>query len=391
MALFAEILSVNISLFAERCLILNKTIDMYIHQLNNWTDFKYSSEELVFSLAQARYMQGRILGEMQAIGFTLREEALLTTLTLDVLKSTEIEGELLNKEQVRSSIARRLGINIPGMVNSGRDVDGVVEMLLDATQNYKEPLTHERLFGWHAALFPTGWSGMYRIEAGKYRTGEMQVVSGAMGKERVHYEAPKPESLYSEMDKFLLWFNSESSIDYVVKAAIAHLWFITIHPFDDGNGRIARAITDMLLARSDGSSQRFYSMSNQILSERKTYYDILEKTQHGNGDITNWILWFIKCLEGALLSTEILLESILVKARFWDTHVHTPLNERQRTMLNKLLDGFEGKLTSGKWAKITKCSADTALNDIKDLMAKNILCKAEDGGRSTNYILKIKG
>ena len=391
MALFAEILSVNISLFAERCLILNKTIDMYIHQLNNWTDFKYSSEELVFSLAQARYMQGRILGEMQAIGFTLREEALLTTLTLDVLKSTEIEGELLNKEQVRSSIARRLGINIPGMVNSGRDVDGVVEMLLDATQNYKEPLTHERLFGWHAALFPTGWSGMYRIEAGKYRTGEMQVVSGAMGKERVHYEAPKPESLYSEMDKFLLWFNSESSIDYVVKAAIAHLWFITIHPFDDGNGRIARAITDMLLARSDGSSQRFYSMSNQILSERKTYYDILEKTQHGNGDITNWILWFIKCLEGALLSTEILLESILVKARFWDTHVHTPLNERQRTMLNKLLDGFEGKLTSGKWAKITKCSADTALNDIKDLMAKNILCKAEDGGRSTKYILKIRG
>ena len=355
MALFAEILSVNISLFAERCLILNKTIDMYIHQLNNWTDFKYSSEELVFSLAQARYMQGRILGEMQAIGFTLREEALLTTLTLDVLKSTEIEGELLNKEQVRSSIARRLGINIPGMVNSGRDVDGVVEMLLDATQNYKEPLTHERLFGWHAALFPTGWSGMYRIEAGKYRTGEMQVVSGAMGKERVHYEAPKPESLYSEMDKFLLWFNSESSIDYVVKAAIAHLWFITIHPFDDGNGRIARAITDMLLARSDGSSQRFYSMSNQILSERKTYYDILEKTQHGNGDITNWILWFIKCLEGALLSTEILLESILVKARFWDTHVHTPLNERQRTMLNKLLDGFEGKLTSGKWARISNC------------------------------------
>jgi len=362
---------------------------MYIHQLNNWNDFRYSSEGLVSALAQVRYMQGRLLGQMQGLGFSLREEALLTTLTLDVLKSTEIEGEILNKEQVRSSIARRLGLNVSGMVNSTRDVDGVVEMMLDATQRYNEPLSHERLFGWHAALFPTGWSGMYRIEVGKYRTGEMQVVSGAMGKERVHYEAPKPELLSDEMEKFLLWFNRESSLDSVIKAAIAHLWFITIHPFDDGNGRIARAITDMLLARSDGSSQRFYSMSNQILNERKAYYAILEHTQHGNGEITDWLLWFIKCLNGALSSTEILLGSILTKARFWDTHAQTSLNDRQRTMLNKLLDGFDGKLTSGKWAKITRCSADTALNDIKDLMAKDILCKAEDGGRSTNYVLSI--
>ncbi len=362
---------------------------MYIHQLNNWNDFRYSSEGLVSALAQVRYMQGRLLGQMQGLGFSLRAEALLTTLTLDVLKSTEIEGEILNKEQVRSSIARRLGLNVSGMVNSTRDVDGVVEMMLDATQRYNEPLSHERLFGWHAALFPTGWSGMYRIEVGKYRTGEMQVVSGAMGKERVHYEAPKPEIVSDEMEKFLSWFNHESSLDSVIKAAIAHLWFITIHSFDDGNGRIARAITDMLLARSDGSSQRFYSMSNQILNERKTYYDILERTQHGNGEITDWLLWFIKCLNGALSSTEILLGSILTKARFWDTHAQTSLNERQRTMLNKLLDGFDGKLTSGKWAKITKCSADTALNDIKDLMVKDILCKAEDGGRSTNYVLSI--
>jgi len=289
---------------------------MYIHQLNNWNDFRYSSEGLVSALAQVRYMQGRLLGQMQGLGFSLREEALLTTLTLDVLKSTEIEGEILNKEQVRSSIARRLGLNVSGMVNSTRDVDGVVEMMLDATQRYNEPLSHERLFGWHAALFPTGWSGMYRIEVGKYRTGEMQVVSGAMGKERVHYEAPKPELLSDEMEKFLLWFNRESSLDSVIKAAIAHLWFITIHPFDDGNGRIARAITDMLLARSDGSSQRFYSMSNQILNERKAYYAILEHTQHGNGEITDWLLWFIKCLNGALSSTEILLGSILTKARF---------------------------------------------------------------------------
>ena len=362
---------------------------MYIHQLNNCNNFRYNSEELISALAQVRYMQGRLLGEMQGLEFSHREEALLTTLTLDVLKSTEIEGELLNKDQVRSSIARRLGLNVSGMINSTRDVDGAVEMMLNATQRYNEPLTHKRLFGWHAALFPTGWSGMYRIEVGKYRTGEMQVVSGAMGKERVHYEAPKPELLDDEMVKFLSWFNNESSLDSVIKAAIAHLWFITIHPFDDGNGRIARAITDMLLARSDGSSQRFYSMSNQILNERKAYYDVLEKPQHGSGDITNWILWFVECLKESLLSTETLLESILIKARFWDRHAQTLLNERQQTMLNKLLDGFDGKLTSGKWAKITKCSTDTALNDIKDLIGKEILCKAEDGGRSTNYILKI--
>lgn len=361
---------------------------MYIHQHNHWTDFSYDKEKVLSALANVRYMQGKLLGRMCNLGFSLREEAMLTTLTLDVLKSTEIEGELLNKEQVRSSIARRLGLNVSGLVNSTRNVDGVVEMMLDATQRYNEPLTEERLFGWHAALFPTGWTGMYRIEVGQYRSGEMHVVSGAMGKEIIHYEAPKPEFLPNAMKKFIDWLNTESPLDTVLKAAIAHFWFITIHPFDDGNGRIARAITDMLLARSDGSSQRFYSMSNQILNDRKAYYDILEKTQRSDGDITGWLMWFIQCLDGALNSNENILESILAKARFWDTHAQTLLNKRQKRMLNKLLDGFDGKLSSGKWAKITKCSTDTALNDIKDLISKDILRKTDEGGRSTNYELK---
>lgn len=325
---------------------------------------------------------------MESLGFSLKEEAVLTTLTLDVLKSTEIEGEILNKDQVRSSIARKLGITVNGIVASSRNVDGVVEMMLDATQHYDSPLTKKRLLGWHAALFPTGYSGMYKIEVGKYRTGDMQVVSGAMGKEKIHYEAPKPNLVESEMANFLDWLNNgHISIDPVLKAAIAHFWFITIHPFDDGNGRIARAITDMLLARSDNTSQRFYSVSNPILEERKVYYDILEKTQRGDGDITNWLLWFLSCLEKALINTEKILESTIVKAKFWEQHSQTSLNNRQRIMLNKLLDGFDGKLTSSKWAKITKTSPDTALRDIQDLISKGILQKEAQGGRSTNYEL----
>lgn len=328
------------------------------------------------------------MGEMESLGFSLREEAMLTTLTLDVLKSSEIEGEQLDRDQVRSSIARRLGLDVSGLVSSTRNVDGVVEMMLDATQNYSRSLNNERLFGWHAALFPTGWSGMYRIEVGKYRSGDMQVISGAMGKEKVHYQAPGAERVASEMTHFLNWLNGVEEIDPVIKAAIAHFWFITIHPFDDGNGRIARAITDMLLARSDNSTQRFYSMSNQILLDKKHYYDILEKTQRGNSDITEWVLWFLACLEQALLSTETVLNSILAKARFWDTHTQTSLNDRQQKMLNKLLDGFDGKLTTSKWAKINKCSPDTALLDIKDLITKGILRKTNEGGRSTNYELR---
>lgn len=324
---------------------------------------------------------------MESLGFPLQEEAVLTTLTLDVLKSSEIEGEVLNKDQVRSSIARRLGLEISGLVDSTRNVDGVVEMMLDATQNYKSALTEERLFGWHAALFPMGYSGMYKIEVGKYRSGAMQVVSGAMGKEKVHYEAPEAQRVEAEMTSFLEWFNNGSQTDPVIKAAIAHFWFVAIHPFDDGNGRIARAIADMQLARSDKSPQRFYSMSNQILAERKQYYQILETAQRGKGDITDWLEWFLACLERALLGSEDVLKAVLAKAKFWESHGQAALNDRQRLMLNKLLDGFDGKLTSSKWAKITKCSPDTALRDIQDLIGKDILRKEAGGGRSTNYEL----
>ena len=361
---------------------------MFVYQKQDWSDFKWDSDKIVPLLGNVRHLQGKLLGQMESLGFSLKEEAVLTTLTLDVLKSTEIEGEILNKDQVRSSIARKLGITVNGIVAFSRNVDGVVEMMLDATQHYDSPLTKKRLLGWHAALFPTGYSGIYKIEVGKYRTGDMQVVSGTMGKEKIHYEAPKPNLVESEMANFLDWLNNGYiSIDPVLKAAIAHFWFITIHPFDDGNGRIARAITDMLLARSDNTSQKFYSVSNQILEERKVYYDILEKTQRGDGDITNWLLWFLSCLEKALINTEKILESTIVKAKFWEQHSQTSLNNRQRIMLNKLLDGFDGKLTSSKWAKITKTSPDTALRDIQDLISKGILQKEAQGGRSTNYEL----
>jgi Fic family protein len=308
-------------------------------------------------------------------------------LTLDVLKSSEIEGEMLNYEQVRSSIARRLGIEYAGMVHADRNIEGVVEMMLDATQKYNEPLDQERIFGWHAALFPTGWSGMHRIDIGCYRKGEMQVVSGPMGKEKVHYQAPSQKIIKQEMDKFLDWINRKTKIDGVLKAAIAHFWFIIIHPFDDGNGRIARAISDMLLARSENSPQRFYSLSNQILIEKKLYYEILQKVQHSSGDISKWLDWFLNCLYRTLISTDETLKRVLNKAEFWDKHKETILNSRQRLMLNKLLDGFDGKLKTSKWAKIAKCSADTALRDIKDLIEKGILKQEESGGRSTNYEL----
>ncbi|NDV70260.1 Fic family protein [Dysgonomonas sp. 25] len=359
---------------------------MFIHRHTDWNNFTWDNARLTSLLGNVRYLQGKILGRMESLGFSLREEAMLTTLTLDVLKSTEIEGEILNREQVRSSIARRLGMEIGGVVASSRNVDGVVEMMLDATQNYQSPLTEERLFGWHAALFPTGYSGMYKIEVAQYRTGDMQVVSGAMGKEKIHYQAPDAKSVQKEMSIFLNWLNNNKSTDPVIKAAIAHFWFVTIHPFDDGNGRITRAITDMLLARSDRTSQRFYSMSNQILSERKIYYKILERSQRGNKDITEWLNWFLSCLERALTNTEELLNSILIKARFWESHTLTILNERQKIMLNKLLDGFDGKLTSSKWAKITKTSSDTALRDIQDLVLKGILRK-ESQGANTNYVI----
>jgi len=359
----------------------------YIYQYRSWPDFTWNEKEIQVILGQVRHLQGKIFGQISALGFSIKEETMLTTLTLDVLKSSEIEGQLLNYEQVRSSIARRLGIEYAGMVHSNRDVEGVVEMMLDATQNYDKPVDEERLFGWHAALFPTGRSGMYKIDVARYRQGEMQIVSGVMGKEKIHYQAPPPKQVKYEMDRFLDWLNNNEEIDLVIKSAIAHFWFIIIHPFDDGNGRIARAISDLLLARSENSSQRFYSLSNQILIERNVYYNILQKIQYKDGEITEWITWFLNCLYHALKNTEQTIEKVLYKADFWDKHKSTVLNSRQRLMLNKLLDGFEGKLKTSKWAKITKCSQDTALRDIKDLIEKGILRQEKSGGRSTNYEL----
>lgn len=365
----------------------------FIYQLPGWPSFKWNTERINLLLTGVRHQQGRLLGRMERLGFALQSEATLQTLTLDVLKSSEIEGELLDAQQVRSSIARRLGIDIAGMVTADRHVEGVVEMMLDATQHFDQPLSEERLFGWHAALFPTGRSGMYKIVVGAWRDNlphdPMQVVSGPMGKEIIHYEAPAAELLPDEMNKFLQWFNETGNTDPVLKAAIAHLWFVTIHPFDDGNGRIARAVADMQLARADGTAQRFYSMSAQIRKERNAYYTILEKTQRGDLDITEWLEWFLECLDRALNATEEILSLVFKKASFWKAHEKTIFNLRQVQMLNKLLDKFEGKLTTSKWAKIAKCSHDTALRDINDLVEKKVLAKEAGGGRSSSYVLIV--
>jgi len=363
---------------------------MYIHQRIQWPDFTWDAIVLSEVLGAVRHKQGRLVGRMEGLGFSLREEAVLQTLTLDVLKTSEIEGEVLNVDQVRSSLARKLGMDIGALIPADRHVDGVVEMLLDATQRYIQPLSQDRLFGWHSALFPTGRSGMYKIVVGQWRddsTGPMQVVSGAMGRERIHFEAPASEIVPAEMDTFINWFNTDQNQDPVLKAAIAHLWFVTIHPFDDGNGRIGRSIADLQLARSDNSTQRFYSMSAQIQLERKQYYDILEKTQKGDLDITEWLVWFLSCLNRALTATDTILTTVLTKARYWEFFASKVINERQKLMLNKLLDGFDGKLNTSKWAKITKVSNDTALRDILDLVNQGVLEKEDAGGRSTNYRL----
>lgn len=363
---------------------------MYIYQQHNWPAFKWDNDLILPLLTQVRYMQGKLVGKMGILGFELRNEAVFETLTLNVIKTSEIEGEILNLDQVRSSIARRLGIEIPGFIYPDRHVEGIVEMMIDATQNYNKPLTSERLFDWHCAIFPTGKSGMYKISVRKWRddsNGPMQVVSGAFGKEKVHYQAPDAALLKSEMGQFLKWYNKDQVQDYVIKAAIAHLWFITLHPFEDGNGRIARALTDMLLAKSDNIAQRFYSMSAQIRVERKQYYEVIERTQKGSLDITEWIKWFLNCLKNSLISAEQILATILNKHQFWSKNAKQIFNDRQVLLLNKLLDGFTGKLNTSKWAKIAKCSADTALRDINDLINKNILQKDLAGGRSTNYEL----
>jgi Fic family protein len=363
---------------------------MYIHERKEWPEFLWDQARLGSLLAEVRHRQGRLLGRMETLGFGLREEATLQTLTQDVVKTSEIEGEKLDLQQVRSSIARRLGMDVGGAPQIDRNVEGIVEVMLDATRKYDATLTEDRLFGWHAALFPTGRSGMQRITVGGWRTkasGPMQVVSGPIGREWVHFEAPGYERLKKEMARFLKWFNAPSETDPVIKSALAHFWFVTIHPFDDGNGRMARAIADMMLARSEKSPQRFYSMSAQIQRERKAYYNVLETSQKGPLDITPWIEWFLHCLQHAIAASEELLEAVLIKARFWKAHASESFNDRQRAIINRLLDGFEGKLTSSKWAKLTKCSQDTALRDIGDLLQRRILAKEDAGGRSTSYQL----
>ena len=362
----------------------------YIYQNNDWPNFFWKDEKLIVLLGKVRNLQGKIVGRMDALGFDLVNQAVLETLTMDVIKSSEIEGEILDFQQVRSSIARRLGLDISGLVPSDWNVDGIVDMMMDATGRFNQPLTKERLFGWHNSLFPSGYSGLYKVLVGRWRddsTGPMQVVSCALGKEKVHFQAPKASDLEAEMKSFLKWVNQNTELDLVLKAGLAHLWFITLHPFEDGNGRIARAITDMILAQSDGQPQRFYSMSTQIRNERKAYYEILEKTQKGSLDVTNWLYWFLNCLLRALESSEIILQKVIFKHDFWNKNALLLENDRQKKMVNKLLDGIEGKLTTSKWAKMNKCSQDTALRDIQDLIDKGILIKSESGGRSTSYVI----
>jgi Fic family protein len=366
----------------------------YIYDLPDWPHFRWDHQRLAEKLASVRHEQGRLLGCMESLGFPSRQRAVLDTLTTDVLKSSEIEGENLDLEMVRSSIARRMGMEIGGLQAVDREVEGVVKMMLDATRNYKEPLTTERLFAWHSSLFPSGRSGMKTIRTGAWRTasdGPMQVVSGPMGHERVHFEAPAASRVSGEMQVFLNWFNARDNEDWVVKAALGHLWFVTIHPFEDGNGRIARAIADMALARSENSAQRFYSMSAQIRRERPAYYSGLEQMQKGTMDVTERLDWFLDCLEKAIEGAQAALSGVLARSRFWDSIATVNLNERQRLVLGRLLDNFEGKLTTSKWAKLAKCSQDTATRDILALVERGILARNLEGGRSTNYSLVQSG
>ncbi len=364
----------------------------YIHQLKDWPEFELDYGSIINSLTEVRNLQGKLMGKMEALGFERRNEATLQSLTREILKSSEIEGELLDRQQVRSSIARKLGLQLKDSIPTSRETDAVVAVLMNATQQFNDPLDTQRLFAWHSAVFPTGRSGAYKIQVGQWRedtTGTMQVVSGAMGKEKVHFQAPESDAVATEMERFMIWFNNDESHDPVLKAAIAHVWFLTIHPFDNGNGRIARVLTEMLLARSDNSSQRFYSLSAQIRKQRKGYYKILEETQKGDLDITRFVLWFLDCLNSAIEAADKIVAGSLDKSRFWREKSNVALNNRQTKILNRLLDGFKGKLTSSKYAKITKCSRDTAIRDINDLIKKEMLVKENAGGRSTSYSLLL--
>ena len=362
---------------------------MYIHERENWTTFIWDNIKLSSILSSVRHLQGRLLGRMESLGFDFIEEATLKSLILDVVDTSRIEGEFLNPELVRSSIARKLGIENAEFMKSPRNIEGIVDVILDATQHFEQPLTKERLLGWHHSLFQTGYSGYEQIDVAKYRLGGMKVISGNFGREKIHFEAPAAEQVPIEMERFLNWLNHENSLDLVIKAMIAHFWFVTIHPFDDGNGRIARAILDMFLAKSDNSKIRFYSLSNQIFKEHKNYNTIIEKSQKGTQDITLYLEWFLGCFERALMASEQNLEIILDKAHFWNKHKSKSINERQRLTINYLYDNYDkdmGFLRTSTYAKLTKCSTDTALRDLQDLVSKEMLI-TEDSGKKTNYII----
>ena len=363
----------------------------YIWQQTDWPTWSYDATTLSILLANAHQAQGRLLGKMQSLGFGVQQQTSLQVLTDDVLKTSEIEGEFLRPELVRSSVAKRLGIDSGGLSDSDRTVDGIVDIVMDATSKHAQDLSLDRLLSWHAALFPLGYSGIHKISAGQLRDdrlGPMQVISGAIGREKVHFEAPPASCLRSEITQFLNWFNASQSLDPYLKAGIAHLWFVTIHPFDDGNGRIGRAIADMALSRADQSRDRFYSLSSQIMKERQGYYLHLERSQKGSLDATEWLAWFLQCLINAIDSANSNLYSTLAKTQFWQHWQGVPFNERQIKLLNRLLDGFEGNLTNKKWSLIAKCSADTALRDITDLLDRGVLSRGSSSGRSTHYLIK---
>ena len=360
---------------------------VYIHQHPDWPSFEVDKAELLAPLGRVRRMQGELLGRMKSLGFELTREAEFRALTAEVIHSAAIEGEKLNPEEVRSSLAKRLGLKQAGLPTPAREVDGIVQMMLDATQNADQEFSKERLWAWHSALFPSSWSDLRRIVVGEWRKGPMQVVSGPIGREKVHFEAPSAEHVHFEMRQFFAWVNQSGDEDPVLASAIAHLWFVTIHPFDDGNGRIARAISDLFLTRADGNSQRFYSLSSQLERERQDYYDQLEQAQKGGLNITPWLLWYLGCLERAFAGADQLLEKVLRKARVWDLLNKRPVNDRQRMMINRLLEDFQGKLTSKKYAKIAKCSRDTAIRDLQDLIKRGAILQSKEGGRSTSYEL----
>jgi Fic family protein len=359
----------------------------YIYQDKSWPDFTWNNDLIIPIISDVRFLQGKLSGNLDALGFTFRDGVTVSALTEEIVKSSEVEGEILNPDKVRSSIARRLGINTEGLPLSDHVTDSIVEMMVDAVINFENPITDERLFSWHSAIFPTGRSGLYKIHVGEYRTDVMEIVSGAFGKEFVHYEAPSPEFVREEMAEFISWFNSKEKIDSIVKAALTHLRFVTIHPFDDGNGRITRALTEMQLARSEINGRRYYSMSAQIMDDKTTYYDILEETQHGDCDVTKWIIWFLTCLQAAIEKSISSVQKAVKRNEFWEYYKDTDFNSRQRKMIEKFIEGFEGSLRTSKWARITNCSQDTALRDINDLIEKGVLNKNNDGGRSTSYTL----